>query len=394
MRADTMKIEHSVLDLPSLMSIDAKASADKVTFDVLAFSSENCRQLLEAIPCALLMVDNQGRILLVNKQLETMFAYHRMEMLGQKFEMLMPSHFRGMHAPLFSAYLAHPQTRAMGAGRDLMGVRKDGVEISIEVGLNTFTMEYGPIVLVSIVDITARKHAEALLRHKNNELKTFAYTVSHDLKTPLRGITGYAQELERSYMDSMPDRAKFCIAQLLTASGNLNQLIEDLLKYSRVESEQAMFSSVNLIQVVARILSDRSYTLNELAVEVSVNVPTMPLMTWEHGLNQILVNLVDNALKYSSGSLPPKLAIVAVMEEGVCKISVSDNGIGFDMQYLERIFGLFNRLVRPNEFEGTGVGLAIVKKLVEKLNGCITAESTPSLGARFIVEFPIKYTTE
>jgi signal transduction histidine kinase len=212
--------------------------------------------------------------------------------------------------------------------------------------------------------------------------------VSHDLKAPLRGILGYAQELERRHQDGLAERARFCIAQIITASRNLDQLIEDLLDYSRFVSEKPQSDEVHLSNLVERILRDRSLVLGEQGVQVDVQVPRLMLRTWERGLHQALSNLIDNALKYSRHATPPRLRIEAEIVEGGCRISVADNGIGFDMKYHDRIFGLCNRLVRASEFEGTGAGLAIVAKLVDKLGGSVRAQSAPGEGATFLIELP------
>ena len=244
--------------------------------------------------------------------------------------------------------------------------------------------------LVAVVrDISERKRTEKLLRTKNEELKGFAYTVSHDLKAPLRGISGYAQELERRHQDGLTERAQFCIKQIITASHNLDGLIEDLLTYSRVDSETLTNSDIDLAVLVKGIMQDRSHAVAEQGVEVTVNVPAIILTTWERGLHQVLTNLIDNAIKYSRNVKPPRISISAEQTATACLIVVKDNGVGFDMQYHGRIFGLFNRLVRADEFEGTGAGLAIVSKLLDKLGGSIRAESELGLGATFFVELPI-----
>lgn len=267
---------------------------------------------------------------------------------------------------------------------------KDRHDIPVEVIIQAVRQDALAPRLISVVrDITERKCAEQLLRTKNDELKAFAYTVSHDLKAPLRGIAGYAQELERRHKEGLAERAQFCIAQIITASKNLDSLIEDLLKYSRIDTETPTLTEVNLLNLVQGILRDRSLAITEQGVEVSVNVPPVMLRAWERGLQQVLANLIDNAIKYSRHSQPPRLTIRAEDSNGICRITVADNGIGFDMKYHDRIFGLFNRLVRADEFEGTGAGLAIVKKLVEKLGGGIRAESAPGQGAAFVVELPI-----
>ncbi len=166
------------------------------------------------------------------------------------------------------------------------------------------------------------------------------------------------------------------------------KLIEDLLNYSRFVSEKPQSDEVHLSDLIERILGDRSLAVGEQGVQVDVQVPRIVLRTWERGLHQALSNLIDNALKYSRHAKPPRLRVEAQPLGDGCRISVTDNGIGFDMKYHDRIFGLFNRLVRASEFEGTGAGLAIVAKLVEKLGGSVRAESVLGKGAMFSIELP------
>lgn len=237
-------------------------------------------------------------------------------------------------------------------------------------------------------EVAHRERVEESLRAKNEELKGFAYTVSHDLKAPLRGIAGYARELDRRHREGLGDRAVFCIQQILTASGNLDRLIEDLLHYSRLDAETPTETEVDVRQLVSAILADRRQAILEHKAEVSVEVASANVRTWERGLAQVLTNFIDNALKYSRDANPPRIHIAGEELPGSYRIAVSDNGIGFDMKYHDRIFGLFNRLVRQEEFEGTGAGLAIAKKVTDKLGGKILAESQPGAGAKFIVEFP------
>lgn len=234
----------------------------------------------------------------------------------------------------------------------------------------------------------------AQLAAKNEELRSFAYTVSHDLKAPLRGITGYAQELERRHKEGLGERAQFCIAQVVVASRNLDALIEDLLKYSRLDADTPTPTDVQVTDLVHSILRDRDRALTEFGVEVNTNIPPLTLHTWGRGLHQVLANLIDNAIKYSRHSKPPRVTIAATALPDAIRLTVADNGIGFDMKYHDRIFGLFNRLVRADQFEGTGAGLAIVRRLVEKLGGTVRAESIPGQGATFFVELRLNGTTD
>ena len=228
----------------------------------------------------------------------------------------------------------------------------------------------------------------AQLGAKNEELKSFAYTVSHDLKAPLRGIAGYADELDRRHREELSERADFCVAQILSATRNMDHLIEDLLRYSRMDAETVSLTNVDIRSTIAAILRDRRGVISEQGIVVTVNVPYAALTTWERGLMQVLSNLVDNAIKFSRDADPPRLCIRGEESDDSWTLSVEDNGVGFDMKYHDRIFGLFNRLVRADEFEGTGAGLAISKKVLEKLGGRMWAEAAPAQGATFFVELP------
>ena len=236
--------------------------------------------------------------------------------------------------------------------------------------------------------IGQRKRVAELLRARNEELKAFAYTVSHDLKAPLRGIAGYAQELDRRHRTGLDERAVWCITQILTATRSLDRLIEDLLHYSRLDAETPSRTDVDLADMLEAILTDRKAAIVERHAEVADNLSVRRVRTWERGLLQTMTNLIDNALKYSRDSRPPRIHVSSEQVPGAVRITVSDNGIGFDMKYHDRIFGLFNRLVRQEDFEGTGAGLAIVKKVIEKMGGTIRADSMPGSGTTFFVELP------
>jgi PAS domain S-box-containing protein len=243
-------------------------------------------------------------------------------------------------------------------------------------------------------DITERKQAEEQLRRseelrvRNEELKAFAYMVSHDLKAPLRSIAGYARELDRQHRAGLSPRGVRCLEQILVAAQNLDRLIEDLLQYSRLDAETPTNTEVDLIRIVEDILRDRKPLVLAQQTELSVNLSPTRIRTWERGLLQVLTNLIDNALKYSKNARPPRIRISSEGRGDVVRIAVADNGIGFDMAHHDRIFGLFSRLVGPDTYEGTGAGLAIVKKVTDKIGAKVWADSNPGSGATFYLELP------
>ena len=366
------------------------------------------RAILDNAAYAIITSTPEGLITSFNPAAERMLGYTAEEMIGLQTPAILHDEAEIVARaqelsvelgetiePGFDAFLVKAR-RNLPNEYEWTCIHKDGTRLPTLTSITALRDEANSIIgfLGMFVDISERKRIEQLLRAKNEDLKTFAYTVSHDLKAPLRGISGYAQELERRHKEGLSERAQFCITQIITASRNLDGLIEDLLKYSRLDAEVPTLTDIELSGLVKNILRDCSHTLTELSVEVSVNVPPVTLQTWERGLYQVLANLIDNAIKYARHAKPPRLTISAeALPEGY-RITVTDNGIGFDMKYHDRIFGLFNRLVRADEFEGTGTGLAIVKKLVEKLGGSIHAKSALGQGATFFVELPMTTTTE
>jgi PAS domain S-box-containing protein len=272
----------------------------------------------------------------------------------------------------------------------------------LDRGFVLYNTAHKPIRMIgAIADISERKRAfetleqrvatrTAELQARNDELKAFAYTVSHDLKAPLRGIAGYTRELDRQHRACLNERGLWCVAQILTATRNLDRLIEDLLHYSRLDSQTPTASNVDVAAMVDAILRDRKPVIAAQGTEVTVRLSVKTVSTWERGLFQALTNLIDNAIKYSRKTPQPVVRISSEDRSDHIRITVADNGIGFDMKYHDRMFGLFNRLVRQEDFEGTGAGLAIVKKVVEKMGASVRGESSPGAGSTFVLELPVR----
>lgn len=391
----------------SAMELDGKPVVQATVRDITErkLAEKKLRDLSRAVeqsPASIVVTDLDANIEYVNPKFVEITGYSAAEAAGQNPRVLKsgeksPEEYRELWETISS-------------GREWRGEfhnkKKNGDLFWESASISPIRDAAGRVTSYVAVkeDITARKrqedelatnlrrleHAEKLLRARNEELKGFAYTVSHDLKAPLRGIAGYAAELNRRHKDGLGERALFCIDQILTATRNLDGLIEDLLQYSRLDVDAPAITQVDLGAVFDSILKDRSAIIATQGVEVSLEIPAITLLIWERGLTQVLSNIIDNALKYSRHSQPPFVTITAAEERGSCRVTVADNGIGFDMKYHDRIFGLFNRLVRTDEFEGSGVGLAIVKKLIERLGGTVSAESAPGKGATFTVLLPMQ----
>lgn len=359
-------------------------------------AEERLRITIEAAPSGMIMVNEQGNIVLVNTQVERLFGYSREELLGQSIEKLVPSKVRDKHPEHRASFFKNPQARSMGVGRDLFGLRKDGSEIPVEIGLNPLQTEGERYVLASIVDITERKKAEALLQEKilelersNEELQQFAYVCSHDLQEPLRVISNYTQLLAKRYMGKTLDEdAHEFIDFTLDATKRMHQLINDLLLYSRVETRGKGFVEVDVNEIVRIAESNLSLAIEESNATVSVD--ELPTVKGDNSqLVQLFQNLIGNALKFRSEK-QPAVHVSAVTDGDMWRFTVSDNGIGFDMKHAERIFVIFQRLHLREAYEGSGIGLAVCKKIVERHGGRLWVESQPGKGSSFHFTLPIR----
>ncbi len=344
------------------------------------------RAVVESSPNGVIMVDRRGIMVLVNRETERLFGYHRDELIGQSIEMLVPAQLRARHPDLRATFHANPQARPMGAGRDLFGRRKGGGEIPVEIGLTPVDTDEGTFVLATVVDIGPRKQAEEELRRSNEELERFAYVASHDLQEPLRTVASYVQLLSRRYRDRLDGDAMDFIDFAVGGVRRMQHLIEDLLAFSRVGTRGAPLVPTELPAVLRATLDTLHAALEESGAEVTAD--EMPTVVADAGqVAQLLTNLIGNALKFR-GAEAPRVHVGAERIDRMWSISVRDNGIGIAPEYFDRIFVIFQRLHSREEYAGTGVGLAICKKIVERHGGRIWVESTPGQGARFTFTLP------
>lgn len=229
----------------------------------------------------------------------------------------------------------------------------------------------------------------AELQAKNRELETFTYSVSHDLKAPLRGIDGYGRLLEETHAARLDDEGRHFLASVRQATRHMGQLIDDLLAYSQIERRAIILSPVRPKAILDALPCAFRDELRERGVRYEVDLPEQAVAADAAGLAQVLGNLLDNALKFTRGVPEPAIRVEGAVREGKYLLSVRDNGTGFDMKFAERIFEIFQRLHRAEDYPGTGVGLAIVRKAVERMGGRVWARSEPGKGAAFFIELPL-----
>lgn len=356
-------------------------------------AEEQFRLVVEAAPSAMIVVNRQGKIILVNSRTQELFGYQREELLGSPIEMLVPERFHSQHPEYQASFFENPQARPMGAGRDLFGLRKDGMEVPVEIGLTPLKTLEGVVVLASIIDITERKRAEdeikrtlSELTRSNQELEQFAYVASHDLQEPLRMVSSYLQLLSRRYQGKLDSDADEFIAFAVEGANRMKVLINDLLAFSRVGTRGKEFAPAALEHVLELVEKNLQVTIEETRALITHD-PLPQIMADNSQMVQLFQNLIENAIKFR-GQTSPKVHIEAKRQGDSWLLSVRDNGIGFEAQFAERIFIIFQRLHTRNEYSGTGIGLAICRKIVERHGGRIWVESHPDEGATFYFTMP------
>ena len=373
-------------EAPRFVAIVRDITARKQTEAALRDSEARFRQVVESAPNGILMVRADGTITLVNAQIERLFGYSREELVGQAIDLLLPPGMRGSHAQNVARFFAAPSTRAMGANRDLFGLHKDGREVPIEIGLTPLETPDGPHVLASIIDITERKQAEAALHARqtlldaaNKELEAFAYSVSHDLRTPLRSIDGFSQALLEDYASLLDEQGRDYLQRVRSASQRMGQLIDDLLDLSRTARREFRRGPVDLSTLAH--LTCEGLRRSDPDRQVEFVVAPGLVASGDIGLLRIVLdNLLGNAWKFTAKRPQARIEFGTTVASGVTTYFVRDNGAGFDMAYADKLFTPFQRLHGMTEFPGTGIGLATVSRIVHRHGGRIWAEGAVDQG--------------
>jgi two-component system sensor kinase FixL len=354
---------------------------------------EKFRTIVESVPNGIIMVDTTGSITLSNSEAEKMFGYDRGELLGKKVEALVPMRYQSNHPRDRDRFIDHPQKRQMGAGRDLSGLRKDGTEIPVEIGLNPIETPEGRYVLASILDISERKAIDDKLhraydevQQKNQEMEQFVYTVSHDLKAPLvtsMSFIGFLKEdiVGQNYSDVIDS-----LQRLEKAHRRMQELINDLLQVSRIGRMELHYEKVALKDVLEEVRENAAERIQATKATLKL-APDLPVITADRKrLAQALENLIGNAIKYTSDATHPLVQVLWSDAGSEIHVCVKDNGPGIDPQYHAKIFGLFQRL--DSSKEGTGVGLTIVSRIMQLHGGRVWVHSALGQGAEFWLAFP------
>jgi PAS domain S-box-containing protein len=356
-------------------------------------AEEQFRLVVEASPSGMIMTDADGKIVLVNAETERLLGYRREELIGKPIEFLVPPRARNDHARYRDTFSKRPAARAMGSGREFLIMRKDGSELPVEIGLNPIGTRDGAMVLSAIIDISERNKAmrslaeqREELQRSNAELEQFAYVASHDLQEPLRMVATYTELLAERYRGQLDERADKYVGYAVDGAKRMQQLIKELLAYARVSSNAKLPVVVEPEVIVENVLAGLKIAIEESGAEI-VREPMPAVRADQAQLGQVFQNLIGNALKFRA-ERAPRIRIGAEKSNGKCLFHVADNGIGIDKEYTDRVFQMFQRLHERGRYEGSGIGLAVAKKIVERHGGRIWFESEPDKGATFFFTLP------
>ncbi|MFD2512491.1 PAS domain S-box protein [Pontibacter locisalis] len=409
---------------PFLLSISEVRLKDKQIFtgivhdiselkkaeEALRESENKINSIIQGAVDGIITINTRGIIEMVNPAAAKQFGYEADELLGKSINILMPEPDRSLHDSYMHHYHVTGEKRIIGIGREVTGMRKDGSIFPFYLSISEVMLSDRKVYTGFVHDITKQKLTEERLRRytaelerSNRELQDFAYVSSHDLQEPLRKIQAFGDRLKIKEYENLSDQGKDYVDRMLNAASRMQNLINDLLNFSRVTTKATPFVKVELDNILDEVISDLEVSIERTNTEI-IRSPLPVIEAEPTQMRQLFQNLLSNAIKFRKENESPIINIyaknlqrqahlTATPGDEVTEIYVEDNGIGFDEKYLDRIFNIFQRL-EGQKYEGSGIGLAVCRKIAIRHGGDITARSQPGVGTRFIITLALKHPEE
>ncbi|MBI1785631.1 PAS domain S-box protein [Candidatus Sumerlaeota bacterium] len=372
---------------------------------MLSDSAERLRAIFDTAVECIITISSEGIVEAFNNAAQKLFGYAPGEVIGRNVKMLMPSPFREEHDAYIANYLNTGKAKIIGIGREAVGKRKDGTTFPMKLAVSEVKLADRILFTGFIEDLTERKRFEkeaeeardelerrveartAELARANEELEHFAHTISHDLRTPLRGIRNYVDFIMEDMAGKVVGESAADLKRLGRATDELERMIQELLNYTRIGRVESSPQNIDTRQMIQSIVGDIGPRDGR---EVVINGKLPMIFAPQGTVRQIFQNLIENGLQYNKSN-PRRVEISASRvdeDSGRWLFAFRDNGIGIDPQYHQKIFGMFKRLHSDEDYPGTGIGLAAVRKALQHLGGSIRVESEVGKGSTFWVELP------
>jgi PAS domain S-box-containing protein len=332
------------------------------------------------------VIDSTGTILLVNDNVAGLFGYEPEEIVGLPLDALLPGRFHAGHRQHVQNFFETPRTRPMGLGLDLAGRRKDGSECPLEISLSYFETEIGRLGIAFVSDITQRKQIEQELKARNRELDAFARTVAHDLKASLQLVVGFSMELSERPDRFTPAELKAYLGEITRAGMKTATIVDSLLLFASIRKSEVWRTLLDMQPIVDEALGRLQFEIQQPGAEIVVQADLPPAAGYAPWIEEVWLNYISNALKY--GGQPPRVEIGGEMlPNGNVRYRVRDNGKGLSPDERDQLFAEFTQL-NPKPPGGYGLGLSIVQRIVEKLDGTVGVESEKGKGSTFYFTLP------
>lgn len=370
-----VKENEEIFVLTSVIDITERINAEK-----------KFRAAFDAAPCSMIMVNQDGKIILANQKTEQIFGYMKEEIIDKNIETLVPDETKLQHPTFVKSYILDPKPRGMGLGRELFGRHKSGKQIPVEIGLQPIFFDGEKFVISSILDITKRKESEVTIQDKSDEIQQFSYRTSHDLKAPLLSISGLTDFVLDDLDDGNIEESRLNIQKIKSLTTQLSTLVDDILALTKIDFEEEVKSFFKFNNFIENVKLKFSHLINQNNINIETSfLHKKELSVQPTRLTQILDNLICNAMKYCDKNKDKsEITVSTFSDKTKFYIQVEDNGIGIPEEHQSEVFDMFKRF-HDESVKGSGLGLYIIKKHIEKIGAKIDFESSKS-GTSFYLE--------